>query len=82
VNTKLYYRVYKHREIAFFFVFFISLIGTLNFSEQKVFSQTSKDLMPWHIEADRISKLPGDNLYMAEGNVIITREDQRLRKIH
>jgi len=34
--------------------------------------------MPWHIEADRISKLPGDNLYMAEGNVIITREDQRL----
>ena len=78
MNTTIYYRAYKHREIALFFVFFISLIGTLAFSEQKVLSQTSKDLLPWHIEADRISKLPGDNLYMAEGKVIITRENQTL----
>lgn len=78
MSTKIYYRAYKLRGVVLLFIFFITLVGLLDLSGQKVFAQTTKDLMPWHIEADRISKLPGDNLYMAEGKVIITKDNQRL----
>ena len=78
MKTERYNQAYKDKGIVLFFIFFITLMTTINLSGKEAFSKISKDLMPWHIVADRIIKLTGDNLYMAEGTVIITRENQVL----
>ena len=36
------------------------------------------DIRPWHITADRIVNLAEDELYLAEGMVVISRADQIL----
>ncbi len=42
-------------------------------------SDTAGELMPWHITADRIINLGDENLYLAQGDVVISKGDQILR---
>ncbi len=44
----------------------------------KPYCRAEEDMRPWHITADRIVSLAGDELYLAEGMVVISRAEQIL----
>jgi LPS-assembly protein len=41
-------------------------------------SQLSDDAAPWHIIADELSLIETESVYVAEGNVVVTKKDTRI----
>ncbi|HUU40245.1 MAG TPA: LPS assembly protein LptD [Desulfatiglandales bacterium] len=60
-----------------FLTFFISIIIIVTL-ETAGYPDVETEAIPWQISADRIINLTGDNSYLAEGSVVISRGDQVL----
>jgi LPS-assembly protein len=62
-----------------FWIFFMISMAFIGLPASEAHSDTGGKLIPWHITANRIINLGDENLYLAQGEVVISKGDQILR---